>query len=612
MTFLRFFVPWLGLACGLASAATPDSARALAIAQPYRLAPGEAPAKVLHVCYFTPADVAPAAGYEERIDRIMRDIQGFYRKGMERHGFGPATFRLAEQPGGRLRLHLVKGAKPASAYSYESRSGHELRAECAAVLAKEGIAADNETIVLFCNLSAYDGKSIRQFSPYYGGGTAFSGTAWLCDSPILDTRLLPEKAQKVDDAQYGRISVGRYNSIFIGGTAHELGHGLGLPHNRERPDEATRGTALMGSGNRTYGEELRGEGKGSFLTFAHALRLLSHPLFGGAKGGRPGQPDLALSEVAAIPAGPGFTFRGRVGSSVPVHAVVAYLDPTGGDDYDATTATAVPDADGRFTLDCQALRRDSASVLRVVFCHADGNTTTRSWSFAVGKDGKPDLDCIRLPLLMEGAIAAAVRGDAKAFAAEAARLRQAPDPAVARILPTLEQSLVPEASLKTPTELATGQAKELALAGCRTERKSVGWGRPTRNRLPELPGLLVAGGRTWATGLYAHAPASHAWALGGKWGRLHGHAGLAAGHDGSVVFVIRGDGRELWRSPLVKDGKLVAYDVALAGVAQLELATEPGPDGNGSDWALWLEPRLGAPQPAPAGSAVRTSSSPSP
>ena len=164
MTSLRFFVPWLGLACGLASAATPDSARALAIAQPYRLAPGEAPAKVLHVCYFTPADVAPAAGYEERIDRIMRDIQGFYRKEMERHGFGPATFRLAEQPGGRLRLHLVKGAKPASAYSYESRSGHELRAECAAVLAKEGIASGVHHVGdVMCDAALFFGElSVRE------------------------------------------------------------------------------------------------------------------------------------------------------------------------------------------------------------------------------------------------------------------------------------------------------------------------------------------------------------------------------------------------------------------------------------------------------------------
>lgn len=82
------------------------------------------------------------------------------------------------------------------------------------------------------------------------------------------------------DGQYGRISLGKYNSIFVGGVCHELGHALGLPHNMERPDEQKAfGTALMGSGNRTYGDNLRDEGRGSFLTLGEGLRLAAHPLF---------------------------------------------------------------------------------------------------------------------------------------------------------------------------------------------------------------------------------------------------------------------------------------------------------------------------------------------
>ena len=51
----------------------------------------------------------------------------------------------------------------------------------------------------------------------------------------------------------------------------------------------------------------------------------------------------------------GFEFSGKVTGEPPVYAVVGYLDPEGGSDYDATTTTAVPDKEGRFTLDCQAL-----------------------------------------------------------------------------------------------------------------------------------------------------------------------------------------------------------------------------------------------------------------
>ena len=91
----------------------------------------------------------------------------------------------------------------------------------------------------------------------------------------------------ITDGEYGRISLGKHNSIFIGGMAHELGHALGLPHCRGSADEAQLGTALMGSGNRTFGDEIRGEGRGTFLSRAHALRLASHPQFSNSLQGFP-------------------------------------------------------------------------------------------------------------------------------------------------------------------------------------------------------------------------------------------------------------------------------------------------------------------------------------
>ncbi len=106
--------------------------------------------------------------------------------------------------------------------------------------------------------------------------------AWQLDSPELDATNLSLTKPMIQDGQYGRISLGKHNSIFTGGIAHELGHAPGLPHREARPDEAVRGTALMGSGNQTYGDEVRGEGRGSFLMLAHALRLASHPQFSGS------------------------------------------------------------------------------------------------------------------------------------------------------------------------------------------------------------------------------------------------------------------------------------------------------------------------------------------
>jgi hypothetical protein len=136
------------------------------------------------------------------------------------------------------------------------------------------------------------------------------------------------------------------------------------------------------------------------------------------------------------------------------------------------------------------------------------------------------------------------------------------------------------------------QGNRLALSQAATKEVAVGYGSPSSNRLPGAEPLLLSGSRLFAQGLFAHAPARHAWALGGKWNRLTGQAGVAEGHSGSVIFSIVADGRELWQSKLLKEGETASYDIGLKDAEQLELKVSDGGDGNGSDWALWLEPTL--------------------
>lgn len=599
----RLALPAFLLLSLAAHAATPpeeiaaQAPAARAILDGWQAQASERSERTLHLVYWTPADREPAPRYRERLSRIFQETRDFYAREMERNGFGPRTIRLVQEADGFCKIHLVRGTEAYAHYS--GRSGSEIRRECVPVLRAAGLDPDKETIVIFCNMANWDAEkgTMTQNSPYYASGTNRSGTAWQVDSPLLDLDLLDDREPMIQDGQYGRISVGRYNSIFIGGVIHELGHALGLPHCRARPDQAALwGAALMGAGNRTYGEQTRGEGKGTFLTFAEAVRLASHPMFCGSVRGFDTKANAQLRDVKIVPQGRTFTFSARVVADPPAYAVIGYTDPAGGSNYDATTCTAVPDTNGAFTLECNALTAGKAGMLHVVVAQANGAMSSfasfggeRQFPYFVEKDGVVDLTASLAKEKLAPLVAALEHQRADEAALAVRELESSGvDPnllAVARVL---------AATLEPPDRIAPADAAgpTCALSDAATAEVSVGYGRPVANRLPEASPLLQAGSRLFARGLYAHAPARHAWALGGKWSRLTGTAGLADGHDGTVVFSIVADGRELWHSPRTQPGALVPFDVDVKDVQRLDLQVTDAGDGNSRDWGLWLEPTL--------------------
>lgn len=557
--------------------------------------------RTLHVVYWTPQDRAPAPEYRARLTRVLFDVRAFYLKEMQRLGFGERTLQLATDADGLLTIHLVHGTHPYARYRVES--GREIREECLPVLNAAGIDASRETVAIFCNMSNWDPKAgtMSQNGPYYAGGGLRSGTAWQIDSPLLDPALMTKKEPLLRDGQYGKISVGRYNTIFVGGVCHELGHALGLPHNRERPDERTLfGTALMGSGNHTYGEERRGEGRGSFLTLCEGLRLASHPLFTRSEKGIDLPANARLSEVSVElePDSKSFLFNAKVTADPPAYAVIAYMDPTGGSDYDATTMTAVPDREGRFRLRCAALKAGNTGSLRIVVCQANGgriNDETLSLPYSVADDGTVEMSTFQAKLKLLPLVAAVKSENAEAIAQELQKLESSvkskPQPSDSLMI-DVARRLASSLQFRPGPSPAKDDAPECWLSDSTWKAARVGWLRPVVNRLPNDAIALFVGDRLFARGLYAHAPSHHTYELGGKWQTLSGSAGLAAGHSGSVVFVIKGDGKELWRSKKITDASVPHFDISVRDVQELRLQVEDGNDGSNSDWGVWCDLKL--------------------
>ncbi len=581
------------------AAPMPAEDRAKAAAMAERLAAwrkdGPAYTGKLYVFYVCMSDLDPHPDYAARLDRVLKEIQGFYRMEMEANGFGPLTFPLETDKDGRLVVHVARSQKPKSAF--DRASGHAILDEIRPIMKAAGIDPARSTILILTPLP--------EGAPYYGGGTFRSGCCWATDFPHLDPLRFADKTPLPGNAFHR--NVGQDNTVYIGGMAHELGHAFGLPHNNDRPQTARPGTSLMGAGNYTFRQELRGEGKGSFLSPADAARLASAPLFSSSLRGADNAASCRFTGLDAVQGKDGdLVVSGRITASPETYAVVAYNDAgecagqynsrtKAYEDYDSNTFTAVPDKDGRFSVRIKFRKTDSGYGLRLTACHLNGATTTLSGHYTVRRDGRADLAEIRMPWLFAesfGAIAAGRRTEA---AAVLKNMETSPgnDAVVKAWAARFRAMLAPEGVRVPPSAVPAG-TKTVLLSACAWESARTGWGRPLRDHvLPEEQEFPLQVNHEWReSGLFAHAPANHQFNLGGAWKTFTAQAGVQDGHGGKVQFRIFGDGKRLAESPVLGNGKPHAFSVPVEGVEKLELQVTDGGDSSSNDWAVWLDPKL--------------------
>lgn len=357
----------------------------------------------LRFVYFTPKNREPAPQYRERLTRLMEETVAFYAQEFKRWGIKARPLPLNRNEDGLVNFHVVKGGDVHTAYKKEG-GNHLLTREYEPVLRAAGIDPNVETIAVFSNLAEWDDESkyyINNNGPYNGSGGPKRGTCFQIDVPVLDPAKIPEAAPIVTTALWGKISLGEWNSRLVGGVMHELGHALGLPHESAKPSDWKQfGSSLMGRGNLTFGRERRGEGLGTYLTFTSVLRLASHPFFTGSEKGLEGNGATqgSIREVRIKDAGRKIKLSGVIKSQIPAYAVVAYTDPEPfglNKDYDASTANAIPDSEGRFNILCDTLS-PGRSQLKILALLVNGQTIGGiAGTFTVQDDGTLDLTGLR-------------------------------------------------------------------------------------------------------------------------------------------------------------------------------------------------------------------------
>lgn len=214
-----------------------SEAAELLLADSVKIAPTE---HQLNIVYFHGNDIEPAKDYERRLSELFLYLQQFYAKEMYRNGFGHRSFGLNTLPNGNVDIITIKGKLPHKEYPYSGGNG-KVQQEVAAYF-NEHPEKKHSHHTLILMPTWHD----AEYSDANPGGVPFYGVGQTCyalDYADFDLRHLGKNTPQ-----------GRLLTKWFGGMAHELGHGLNLPHNNGTVQETRElGTPLMGAGNYTFG-----------------------------------------------------------------------------------------------------------------------------------------------------------------------------------------------------------------------------------------------------------------------------------------------------------------------------------------------------------------------
>jgi hypothetical protein len=331
----------------------------------------------LNVVYFVPKDATPYADYETRLSEILLEGQAFYKKWMAYNGFGNKTFGLfLNATKKKVKITTITGQLNKADYPYEGGGGKaatEIQAYFAAHPAeKSGLYT---LVIIPANELSANGSPLN--TPFYG----LSPYCFATDFPKF------KQSNYLNKPSLPPGSDGDIAAYYVGGLFHELGHGLGLPHNFEKKSERADpnlGRGLMGIGNGTYGRTP------TFITAFDCAMLNNNQIFNKESRSEYNvvPTDAAVQQLTASFSNGKIILSGNISSSKPVNAVLVQHDNKNPDFYDAEgQAWYTPVINGNsFYVEMPISELDDINTnytLRIILAHTNGAITRHTFDYSI-------------------------------------------------------------------------------------------------------------------------------------------------------------------------------------------------------------------------------------
>ena len=537
--------------------------------------------KVVKVVYFHGNDMQPLSHWEERLNRTLNDVSSYYKEEFSKYGIKSNGVPF-EKSGDKYVITVVKGDLPSK--NYNTLSGMQIQDEIGKKTAGK-IDLSKDHVLVFTGLSYKREDSTYVFhSPYWGTGFSLRGLCFVADCELLDSKLLTDTLQRMKFSEQmvalKECSVAEFNSWYIGGITHEMGHMFGLPHDNGNPSELVADEiSLMGQyGSRHFRGYLWGDKQSSRISAAGIMQLISHPVFTQSVRSLNDPPEFNHDPLRFENNDKGVLIKTTISPKSLPYACYTLLRPVDIIEYFNKSSIHLIGPANELNLQFGKLP-GGMYQLWIAFIFLNGATRSTQQIFFVNSEGVAQIP--KLPMITDVNI--------KAF--HDRLLKEEKTKETALKLKILEALIHPV----PPSDPQTATGKRLFLSDTKGEKAAVGWQEPARNyytRELERTFFLENQGKIYEKGLFAHAPSVYSFNLGKKW---HTFSAIAAFRDdlieaGSVRFTIWGDGKLLYTSPILTTGQQTPVKIDIRQVSILELKAESTRMDNGHCWSVWLNP----------------------